>query len=417
MGKYIFSYGKNGLWEESRPLVMPLILGIGWKLGNAILFGRLVSIVFAALAVYMTYKIGLKIFSKNIGLLAAFFLSFSFNFLFFSSRMLTEIPSLFFVLLAMYFFIDSKFFLTGLFSGIAVMTRFFQVFALIGLYVVFLSYFFPKNDFVRKLFNLLTGFLLLIVPYFLLNYYLYGDLFLPLKVQSHLTQTTGWMLYENSGFYFTGLLKENFLMIFLLSAPFFLKRNYRFYAVLFIPLIYILIFSVVKHKEMRFMITIFPFLYMLTAYYIHAIHKKMKTKVAVKGFFLVLIILWITITFSAFNSSVSYNENNEAIVYFQNYLKNNNLKSWVTNPLYALYSKNRIDGLVYYYSPENLVMFVEKNKENVDVVLYNECDIPCQSEDKSCLKSRDVLRNALSNLKKIYEKSIDSCRYQIFTAT
>ena len=82
MGKYIFSSGKSGLWEESRPLVFPLILGFGSLLNlHVVYFGRVVSIAFAALILLMTYKIGIKLFSRRIGLLAAFFTAFSFSFL------------------------------------------------------------------------------------------------------------------------------------------------------------------------------------------------------------------------------------------------------------------------------------------------------------------------------------------------
>ncbi|MBI2659470.1 glycosyltransferase family 39 protein [Candidatus Woesearchaeota archaeon] len=69
------------MWEESRPLVFPFILGIGWKLGfDAIFFARIVSVVFAVLTIFMTYSIGLRLFSRKTGLLAAFFTAFSFNF-------------------------------------------------------------------------------------------------------------------------------------------------------------------------------------------------------------------------------------------------------------------------------------------------------------------------------------------------
>ena len=82
MGKYIFSGGNAGLWESSRPLVLPTILGAGWSLGlDAVYFGRIVSIIFAILVVYMLYLIGANLFSKKIALLAAFFTAFSFNFL------------------------------------------------------------------------------------------------------------------------------------------------------------------------------------------------------------------------------------------------------------------------------------------------------------------------------------------------
>ena len=68
MGKYIYSFGKSGLWEESRPLIFPLILGLGYLLDlNLVYFGRIVSLAFAVLVLIMVYKIGTKLFSKKAG--------------------------------------------------------------------------------------------------------------------------------------------------------------------------------------------------------------------------------------------------------------------------------------------------------------------------------------------------------------
>ena len=42
MGKYIYSFGETGLYEASRPLVWPLLLGFFWKMGlDDIFFGKL----------------------------------------------------------------------------------------------------------------------------------------------------------------------------------------------------------------------------------------------------------------------------------------------------------------------------------------------------------------------------------------
>ena len=422
MGKYIYSLGNAGLWEESRPLILPFILGSGWKMGfDVVVFGRLVSILFSVLTIIIVYKIGMKMFSKNIGLVTAFFTAFSYTFMFFSPNMLTEIPSTFFVLLAFYYFLDNRFFMMGLFSGIAVMTRFFQVFTLIGIYIACFFYFFRKPNFYHRLFIILAGALVFILPYAALNHYLYNDIFLPIKAQSHLTKTTGWMLYREFGYYFTGLLKENFFLLLIPALPFFFRKDYRFYALASIPIIYLIIFSIVKHKEMRFMLVILPFLYLLTAYCIGQIYYRIKNKAAAREFFFAIALIWLLIAFSAFNSAIAYkiNRNDEGLLDFQKYLKDNKVNSWITNPLYALNSDDKIGGLLYFHSSDNLIKFVEKNKNNVDVVLYNSCDIPCppQELDSLCTKSRNALNGMLSNLKKIYEKEINSCKYQIFEAT
>ena len=416
MGKYIFSSGQSGLWEESRPLMLPLILGIGWKLGfDAVYFGRLVSITFAILTIFMTYAIGLKIFSKKAGLLAAFFTAFSYTFLFFSSNILTETPSAFFALLAFYFFLSNRFFLMGLFSGVAVMMRFFQAFALLGLYAVFLVYFYKKPNFHKKLGYLSLGLLLPIALYLLVNYYMYDDMLLPYKTQSYLTRTTGWMMYEEYGFYLIGLFKENFFLISLLFLPFAFKRNHAFYAVFLSPLIYIIIFSLVKHKEMRFMLIILPFLYLLAAYCLERIYKKIHHKKTALALFCIMGMLWVFMVFESFKGiNYRYQADDRGFLYLQNYLRDNKGNVWITNPLYALYSDGKISGLLY--SSQQMINFISKGKDKVDIVLFNNCDIPCPPAkiDTLCEENKKMLQNILTKFKKIYEKDKDSCRYEIY---
>ncbi len=419
MGKYIFSNGKSGLWESSRPLVFPFFLGFGKLLNlNMVYLGRFISLVFSALVIFMTYTIGLKLFSRKAGILAAFFTAFSLTFLFFSSNMLTEIPSTFFVLIAFYFFLEEKFFLMGLFSGIAVMTRFFQLVTFAGLGVIFLLHYWKKPKFIQKSFSIIFGASITIIPFLILNYHLYGEFLLPFKEQAHLTATTGWMLYRENWFYLAGLLKENFFIILLLAAPFFMKKNYKFYALILMPLFYLIIFSLIKHKEMRFMIVILPFLYLLVSYAILQIYSSTKNKKLAIVIFALMAAIWIVDTFSALKNDASYfiQKNDEALTYFQDYLKTPNGNIWVTNPSYALYSSSKINGLLYYLSPENLVKFVSENENNVDSVLYNSCDMECPPAeiDPLCLGSREFMEKIFTGFSKIYEKRQGSCRYAIY---
>jgi len=419
MGKYIYSSGSSGLWEESRPLVLPLILGLGWKLGlDAVQFGRAMAIIFSALAIFLVYLIGLRLFSKKEALLAAFFTAFSFTFLFFSPNMLTEMPSTFFILVAFYFFLEKRFFNVGFFAGIAVMTRLFQAFTLIGLGVVFVFYFWNKKGLIKNIFYIAAGASIFILPYFLLNYHLYNDVLLPFEVQSHLTKTTGWMMYREYGFYFTGLFRENFLIIFLLAIPLFFRRSYKLNALLMTPLIYILVFSLVKHKEMRFMLAIMPFLYLLLSYCLAQIHSRIKYKKTASAAFILITFLWIGMTFSAFKDMLNYGQqrNDEALQHFQDYMKTGKGSTWITSPLYALHSDRKIDGLLYFFSSENLVKFIAENENKADIVLYNSCDMECPPAelDGKCGKSRKALANMLSHLKKIYENEIGSCKYAIY---
>mgnify|MGYP001609020117 FL=1 len=398
MGKYIFSFGKSGLWEESRPLIFPFILGIGWKLGfDAVYFGRVVSVIFAILTILMTYSIGLKLFSKKAGLLAAFFTAFSYTFLFYSPNILTEMPSMLFLLLAFYFFLGNRFFLMGLTAGIAVMTRLFQTFALIGLGLVFLVSMRKKPNFARKLFYCAAGFLMLVLPYLILNYYIYNDMLEPFKVQTHLTRTTGWMHYEEALFYIKGLLKENFFIVLLLLLPLFFRKDHGFLALFLIPSIYLTIFSIVRNKDMRYALIAMPFLYLLLSYCMIQIYNKIKHKKLALAVFALLSAAWTATTFMSFQNIVLYNyqRNDEGFLHFQDYLRDNNGNAWITNPLYALHSDQKIDGLLYFYSSQNLINFINYKKDYVDTILFNSCDIPCPPAelDSLCPERRKMIYN------------------------
>lgn len=410
MGKYIFSGGSSGMWEESRPLVLPSLLGIGWALGfDAVDFGRAVSIVFSVLVILSVYIIGARLSSVRVGILAAFFTSFSYTFLFFSPNILTEIPSTFFILLAFYFFIEGRFLLMGLFSGIAVMTRFFQVFALLGLLAAFIARFGNKPGFYKKLLSILAGASILIFPYILLNYYLYGDALLPFKIQNALNKTTGWMHYYGYGFYFTGLLKENFLAAILLFLPFFLKKKYKFFALLLVPLAYLAVFSFVRHKEMRFILIALPFIYLLLSYTLVQIYARLSHKKLALGAFSVAVILWLSISFASLKEAAYKKYDSEEVIHLQNYLKSEKGEIGVTSPLYALYSNEKISGLYHYPSHKFLSKF------SADTVLYNTCDMLCPPRGLNplCEDEREALSNTLSKFRKIYEKEANSCTYRI----
>jgi len=109
MGKYIFSFGKVGFWEYTRPVLWPIILGFFWKLGlNAVIIGRILELFFSLGIIYLTYLIANEIFNKRTALISSLILSFTPTFFFFGYRLYTSIPSAFLSLLAIYSFIKLK---------------------------------------------------------------------------------------------------------------------------------------------------------------------------------------------------------------------------------------------------------------------------------------------------------------------
>jgi len=180
MGKYIYSSGSVGLWEESRPLIWPLMLGFFWKLGlDYILFGKLMVILFSVGILFLTYLIALKLFDEKIALVSIIFLSLSQTFFLFNNIIQTEIPSTFFALLGFYFFIEKRYNFSGLLLGIAFMTRFFSLLFFIPLLLILFYSVTKKIGKIRNIVNFSLFFSVPVIPYLIFNHFMYNNIFHP----------------------------------------------------------------------------------------------------------------------------------------------------------------------------------------------------------------------------------------------
>jgi 4-amino-4-deoxy-L-arabinose transferase-like glycosyltransferase len=94
-----------GHFISMRPLVLPLIWTVFLKTGFGEIFLRFFTeLAPAILSIFLIYSLGTHLFNKKIGLISAFLISINWVFMFYSFRLLTDIPSLFFSALALYFF-------------------------------------------------------------------------------------------------------------------------------------------------------------------------------------------------------------------------------------------------------------------------------------------------------------------------
>jgi len=90
------------VYEAHRAPVLPLLGALAYRTGLgevAILFGIL---LFSIAAVYLTCRVATILYDRTVGLLAAFFIAVFWENLFFTQRILTEMPALFFWLLTVY---------------------------------------------------------------------------------------------------------------------------------------------------------------------------------------------------------------------------------------------------------------------------------------------------------------------------
>src|SRR3989338_10253027 len=196
MSKYLYSGGESGLWEPSRPVLWPLILGLFWKFGfDYIFLGKLLSIFISTGSSIVVYLISAKYFSKKTAFLASLFFSFSPSIFLSDTLLLTEIISTFFLLLGIYFFLGQKNFLSGLFLFISFMSRFFPIFFALPIILIYVFRVLTKKNLesCKAPLAFLIAFSLPVTPYLLSNIYFYNDALYPFSLQIFMTEDTGWI--------------------------------------------------------------------------------------------------------------------------------------------------------------------------------------------------------------------------------
>ncbi len=414
MGKFIYSSGNSGLWEASRPLVWPLILGFFWKIGlDAVFFGKLLVVLFSLGILLLTYLIALDIFDKKVAIVSSLFLALSQTFFLFSNILHAEIPSTFFALLGFYFFIRKRYNLSGLFLGIAFMTRFFQIFAFISLALILFYLFLKKKSSYKRLFYFSLFFLIPVIPYLILNYFLYNAPLYPFLLQSFMTKYTGWVFSQPFYFYFVNLVKENVLALFSIIALVLILKNpsLKTFSLSLLFLFLFAPYNLIAHKEMRLLIPALPFLYILASYglfYFINLFKKNKN-------LLLLLLLIVFLVLGIPKLKFDTYEGNLDIFY--SYVGNEKIEDglWISNPAFIAHSDKKAE-LIYYplYNSEKIDDLVS-NLNSAKRVLINTCDIPCPPYDLSCgRKHMDFIKLLKENFRLISQERHGSCEYYIF---
>jgi len=415
MGKYIYSSGEAGLWEPSRPLVWPLILGFFWKIGlNPVFFGKLLVIVFSSGILLLTYLIALHIFNRKVAILSSLFLALSSTFFLFGNILHPEIPSTFFALLGFYYFIKKKYGFSGLFLGIAFMTRFFQIFIAIPLLLILLYLIAKNKESFRRLLNFSIFFLIPIIPYLILNYFLYNNIFHPFLLQFWMSNNTGWVFFQPFWFYFINLVKENILILFSVLGLLFIFRKYDSKLIMAIVFLFIFVpYNLVAHKEMRLLIPALPFLYILTGYgllYFVNLFKRNKKLILSLLLFIFLILNIPDLRFDRYDDNLDV---------FYNYIEAKEIGNglWLTNPAFIAFSDDKADELIYFplYNSEKIDE-LSSDIADAEHILINTCDIlPCPPSDSSCSEKHDDFIDLLKErftLESFSEKG--QCKYYIF---
>lgn len=283
MGKYIYSLGTVGIWENIRPIGLPLVSGFFWRLGlPQIPVTELFTVLSGAGCIGLTYLIAKKIFNGKIAVLAALLLASSPVFFLYSSYILTEVPSTFFALLAIYAFIKGRYLTSGFAAAAAMLFKFphgllvpvFALAVLVPLLSGIKNSGFSSLKQLKPLVSLLAAFLAGTLPFLILNYGLYRSYTSSLSDavlrpfilgswhQSNPSKMIANSLY-NYFFYAVEALKQHLAFVLLIAAVFiFLKRRwFEDRAKLVVAsyfLLYSAYFTYIANKDGRFLILFLP---------------------------------------------------------------------------------------------------------------------------------------------------------------
>lgn len=403
MGKYIFSGGNAGAWEMLRPLPMAFLIGLSWKAGlNPIYAGKALGIIFSVLNIIFTYKIGKEMFGKKAGLFAAFFLAITPVFFKWSDNGMTEMPSVFFTLLALWMLVKNKNMLwVGVCAGISFLFKFPSGLFMIVLAALLLFYGIKDKKGIKPLLLCLAGFGAAILPFIIFNLFMYGGevnlfaamfrpMLLALKSQSNPFWPGGLL------FYITGLLKTNPLLIFSIAGIFFLLKKKEFNIQKVLPaacaIIGLLYFSMKQVKDLRFAILFLPYLALLSGY--GAINMpKLKRKGYIILVTILAIVLIVTIPF-AYHSITKPNIfylPEPSVKEFFSYFDSNPTNGIVltTLPYPMAYTNAKFKSVFYVgESPEQLL-------KGVSATIMSPSALKCMEQDSKCIEQKNDLFNEI----------------------
>jgi len=314
----------NIFFNPRRPFFLALLWGILFRLGFGEISARFTELIFSIFAIPAIYLIGKMMFNKKIALISAFLLSIFWQHLFFSFRLMTEIPAMTFFLFSVYFFWkgyvkkNNKILIWfGVFLGLAFLTRAgtLVMFAIFPLYLLVTE----RLKFLKNKHLWYSGLIILLImsSFFVFIYFKQGGNpitpFLGLTAESTEIGASRFGdimgikgIFEYTSF-FPVYFGKTLLILFLISLSLFLfnliinldlifknklgKLNRNFFILVWalVPFIYHTIFM--GHMEPRYILMAFPPFFLILSGGILTISDFLKKYYKYLGILIIIVIL------------------------------------------------------------------------------------------------------------------------------
>ena len=415
MGKYIATGGDYGLWESIRPPLLPLILSPFSLTKEFILASEIIILIFTIGTVILTYLITKDLYNKKTAAITVLVLSFTPLFLFSATQILTGMPALFCMLLALYLFMKERYFMSGMITAGAFLTRFPAGIFLIALLIILAI----NKESKKKYFQILCGASLPILFFLIINIILYqhetASLFdaalrpflFAAKHQFNPLHTQALLYYP------LALLKTFPLLLFSLIPliQWAHKKETPLPHIIVPLLLFLTYFTIITNKQLRFAVLFLPFIAIYAARGILIMYEKCKEgkqkKTFHKVFFLILILSIIASCIVAaigMQKNMRFSPEKGESIHFQelDFFESNNIqdvKILTTNPQFAIHSKNLF--IPMYNDVETAKTIYEK--ETYDYLIYDSAFFPCTKTE--CEESKEALQQQILNQNEIKVKT------------
>ncbi len=426
MGKYLATSGQIGMWELFRPPLFPIMYAFLFKLNlPLIIFGKIIVIFSSVGSVWLAYRLADDI-RKGAGIFAGVILMTTPIFFSFSRVPMTDVISIFFVLLSLFLFSKNRYYQTGLVVATAFLFRFPQGLILLPIGLSLLYNNFEQNlkqwisIVVIIVFKISLGFFTIVIPYLIVNYLLYGSIFKPFILASQAVSLSS-VWYDYGLLFYIDKLSKIAPLLFLASfSPFLFIKYYssiikkerqNFILILIVAIILTFYYFWQVHKEVRYSLGFIPYLAILggiTVGYLNSYFNRFK----------IVYILFFIIVIFLINKNADYYKDQAGyqFVPFHNHLETLNGTFLSTSPLLAVFGQVKIISLFERFKGfENLM---KDNRQFVDGIFIKDCDIFCSDkvEGQLCLNELDQIYQRIKDesFEKTYQEKINECTYSIY---
>ncbi len=429
MGKYLFSSGTIGVWEAFRPPLLPIIYGSFWKLCfDPIIVGKILAVACALGAVYVTYLLSEKV-KEGSGIISMIFLGFSPIFLAFSVIPLSDIPSTFICLCAVYAFLNKKYTWSGAFVGIAFLARFPQALMLTPLlFTLVLSSKNYKATIINSL-KILISFFVVISPYLISNYILYHNPLYPIIKgnQVAIASLNNSNYYVSYFYYLKNIFIQNPLIILSLIFLFIVVKNFQkintqtrtAYLIILMTLIIIgSYFSSLDHKELRYSIAFLPYLFIAASVGLSYILEKVqdsnirkKVFISTCIFITTMLILENTYVYSTYFPLHASNQAQHAYMHF--FDDKPNAVVMTTSPQLAAYGNIHIAELGDTW--EHMEEAYTRQYNTLEYITLDMCNVSCAGPANLCKNAQDrVVEKIKAENTLVFNQEFQGCLYTIY---